>query len=292
MTWFKNVWKVRIIVKQILLILALFLTTEFLGLYVGMQYIGLISMGSIVPAFENPNSIETPLFLFGNIIVATVAILIMIRISKNSIRVLEGFVIFVSSWLTFDVLIPVDLWYVSLGFILAALLVIWKIIRPTILNQNIAAVISGAGVGSLIGASLGIIPAMIFMLILSVYDFVAVFVTKHMVHMAKALTQRPTSFTIAAPPSIKSMAYSNVKRRGSKKFHVFQLGVGDMVIPLMFAVSVLSRYSIANSVASIAGSAIALLALIYYVGKNPRPLPALPFITFGALAGFLVSLGL
>ncbi len=278
--------------KQILIILSLFLITEFLGLYVGSQYTDLMFAGQVAPAFANPNSIETSIFLFGNIIVATAIILVLIRISKNSIRVLEGFVIFVSSWLTFDILIPVDLWYVSLGFVLAAMLVIWKVVRPTILNQNIAAVISGAGVGSLIGASLGIIPAMIFMLILSAYDFVAVFITKHMVHMAKALSQRPTSFTIAAPPSLKSMAFPPKAGGRSSKAHVFQLGVGDMVVPLMFAVSVLSRYSIANSVAVIAGSAAALFALIYYIGKNPRPMPALPFITFGALAGFLISLGL
>jgi len=277
-------------VKQVLLILSLFLATEFLGLYVGMQYMGLLSMGEIAPAFSNPNSIETSLLLFGNIIVATAIILVLIRISKNSIRVLEGFVIFVSSWLTFDILIPVDLWYVSLGFVLAALLVIWKVIRPTILNQNIAAVISGAGVGSLIGASLGIIPAMIFMLILSAYDFVAVFITKHMVHMAKALSQRPTSFTIAAPPSLKSMAFSAKSGGSSRKAHVFQLGVGDMVVPLMFAVSVLSGYSIVNSVYVIMGSAAALLSLIYYIKKKPMPMPALPFITFGALSGFLISL--
>ena len=110
-----------------------------------------------------------------------------------------------------------------------------------------------------------------------------------MVHMAKAITERPTSFTVAAPQKFTKLTYAPVK--GSrKKIHVFQLGVGDMVIPLMFSTSILSRFSIINSLAATAGAAIALFTLIYFMSKKPRPLPALPFITFGTLAGFLLSL--
>jgi presenilin-like A22 family membrane protease len=63
-----------------------------------------------------------------------------------------------------------------------------------------------------------------------------------------------------------------------------------MVIPLMFSVSVLNKFSIINSISAIIGSTIALLLLIYFMSKKPQPLPALPFITFGTFAGFLISL--
>jgi presenilin-like A22 family membrane protease len=275
--------------KPVFLLILFFLITQFLGLYVGSRYIQAMNAGEIAPALENPESIETSFFLFGYILVTTLGILALIRFKKSAIRFLEAFVIFISTWLTFDLLIPVDIWYLSLGFFLALFLVIWKFYRPSILNQNIAAIISGSGVGSILGASLGILPAIVFILILSCYDFVSVFITKHMVHMAKALTERPTSFTVAIPQKFTKLTYAPVK--GSrKKIHVFQLGVGDMVIPLMFSVSVLNRFSIINSLAATAGSTIALLALIYFMGKKPQPLPALPFITFGMFAGFLISL--
>jgi len=58
----------------------------------------------------------------------------------------------------------------------------------------------------------------------------------------------------------------------------------------MFSVSVLSKFSIINSISAIIGSTIALLLLIYFMNKKPQPLPALPFITFGTFAGFLISL--
>lgn len=278
--------------KPAFLIIVLFLITQFLGLYVGSQYLQAIEIGIASPALENPESIQTSLYLFGYIIVTTIGILFLIRFKRSAIRFLEAFVIFTASWLTFDLILPLDVWYFSLGFFLALALTAWKMFRPNILNQDIAAIVSGAGVGALLGASLGVLPAVVFMLILSVYDFVSVFITKHMVSMAKALTERPTAFTVAAPPNFKSLTYSNVKRsrRNVKKVHVFQLGVGDMVIPLMFSVSVLNKFSIINSLAAIVGATLALLGLIYFMSKKPRPLPALPFITFGTFAGFLISL--
>jgi presenilin-like A22 family membrane protease len=230
--------------------------------------------------------------LFGYIIATTAVILVLIRlknVGKWLIKILEMFVVFVASWFTLDMLIPLDIGYLSLGFFLAILLTAWKMSRPTIVSQDVAAVISGAGVGALLGASLGILPALIFMIILSCYDFISVFITKHMVTMAKALTERPTAFTVAAPHKFKKLTYVGVKN-AKTKFHVFQLGVGDMVMPLMFAVSVLGSFKLVNAIASIIGSTVALMLLIYFMSKKPRPMPALPLITFGTFVGFLISL--
>lgn len=276
--------------KAVFTLIVFFLITQFIGLYVGNQYISAIKTGEAPPAIENPESVSTSFYLFGYIIATTIGILILIKIRKSIIRILEAFVIFMASWFTFDFLIPIDVWYLSLGFFLALILTAWKMLRPTILNQDIAAIISGAGVGALLGASLGVLPSIVFILILSAYDFVSVFITKHMVHMAKALTERPTSFTVAAPPNLKQLTYNKIKGRTRKKIHIFQLGVGDMVIPLMFSVSVLNKFSLINAIAAIIGSAIALFSLIYFMSKKPRPLPALPFITFGTFSGFLISL--
>ena len=285
-------------VKTVFVLIALFLITQFLGLYVGNQYINYINQAiktgelsgrpEIIPGVS-PESIDTSLYLFGYIMVSTAVILIIIKIRKSIIRILEAVVIFTSSWFVFDSIIPVDIWYLSLGFFLALILTIWKAFRPSIISQDVAAIISGAGVGALLGASLGVLPSIVFILILSCYDFISVFITKHMIHMAKALTERPTAFTIAAPHNFKKLTYVGIKK-AKKKIHVFQLGVGDMVIPLMFSVSVLSNFSLINSIAAIIGSTIALLSLIYFMSKKPQPLPALPFITFGTFAGFLISL--
>lgn len=272
-------------------IVSMFLITQLLGLYIGVQYLGLIETGEIPPVFENPESSLNPIMLFAYMMVSTTCILVLLKFWKPSIRALEAFVVFFSSWLTFDFLIPISLGIFSLGLLLAVLLTIWKALRPSILNQNVAAVISGSGVGAILGASFGIVPSLIFLVILCTYDFIAVFVTKHMVHMAKELTKRPMAFTIASPHKFKKAKYVGIKGK-KKKFHVFQLGVGDMVIPLMFSVSLLRNFNAISSLLTIAGSAVALVALILFMMKKPMPLPAMPFISVGTLSGFLISMAL
>ena len=275
--------------KTAFVIVLIFLVTQLLGLYVGSQYLQAIKVGEATPALENPEAVENSFILFGYIMLSTAGLLIIIKFKKSFIRVLEAMVVFLASWVTFDFVMPYNIGYFSLGFFLAIILTGWKMIRPTVTSQNFAAVISGAGAGALIGGSLGILPSLIFIMILSAYDFVSVFITKHMIHMAKAITERPTAFTIAVPHEFKKLTYVGIKK-AKRKIHIFQLGVGDMVIPLMFSVSVLSRFTILNSLMTILGSTIALFLMIYFMTKRPMPLPALPFISVGTLSGFLLSL--
>lgn len=270
-------------------IVGMFLVTQLLGLYVGSQYLGFIEFGELPPVFENPESIGNPLMLFAYMLISTLGILLLVKFWKPSIRGLEAFVVFFSSWITFDFLLPLAFGPVSLGFLLAAALTAWKFFRPTITSQNVAAVISGAGVGAILGASFGIAPSLLFLVILCIYDFVSVFITKHMVTLAKELTKIPMAFTIASPHKFKKATYVGIKNK-KQKFHVFQLGVGDMVIPLMFSISLMRRFPITSSLLSIMGSATALVLLIYYMSKRPRPLPALPFISVGTLSGFIISM--
>lgn len=282
-------------VKTAFLIVAIFLATQLLGLYVGTQFLAEIEAGNQEPAFEDPDNISNSFLLFVYIIVTTVAILLLVKFWKPSLRVLEALVIFVPSWITFEftipILIPIGNWVFSLGFFLAIALTAWKVLKPTILSQDVAAMIAGAGAGALLGASFGIVPSLVFLVLLCVYDFISVFVTKHMITLARELTKRPMAFTIASPHKFKKAKYFGPKgRKKRKRIHVFQLGVGDIVIPLMFSISLLRSFTIVSSLLTIAGSTIALLILIYHMSKHPRPLPALPFITVGTLAGFVISM--
>jgi presenilin-like A22 family membrane protease len=302
--------------KSILFIIIIFLAIQFLGLYIGSNYIGAIRSNiaespEVIPGMSSENP-EISFLLFGYMMVVTAVMLFVIKIKKGFIRGLEALVVFFSSWTTFLFLIPFaiqDAWLAMLspaislfgGFseilvfllginsLLAFALTVWKVFRPSIISQNVAALFTGSGVGALMGLSFGIVPSIIFMMILSVYDFVSVFITKHMVTMAKAVTERPMAFTIAAPHEFKKAKYVPLKGT-KKKVHVFQLGMGDVIIPLMFSVSILNRFSILHSLFSIAGSAVALLVLSVIITRKPMALPALPFVCAGSLAGYLLSL--
>ena len=300
--------------KSILFIVTLFLAIQLLGIYIGTVYIDAIrsdmaAAPEIIPGVSS-NDPQISLFLFAYVIAVTVVMLIIIKLRRRFVFGLEAFVVFVSSWTTFLFLLPFalqDYWLIiispliaafgqfgdvaifllGLNSLLALALTAWKVLRPSIFSQNVAALFTGSGVGALMGISLGIAPSI--MVILSVYDFVSVFITKHMITMAKAMTERPMAFTIAAPHEFKKATYVPLKGV-KKKVHVFQLGMGDVIIPLMFSVSVLNSFTMLHSLMTMLGSLIALIVLSAFITRKPMALPALPFVCSGALAGYILSL--
>ncbi len=264
----------------------LFVITQAIGLIVAVDIIKQINAGTIEqPSIitENPNDIENALGLIVYIILFTAVILIIIRFVKGGLlfKAFEALAVFASSWIVFTVFIP------DFAFIFAVLLVLLRsIIRENIWLRNFSSTVSVAGVGAIIGVSLGLLPILVFIILLSIYDIIAVFGTKHMVVMAKAMTKQNLSFTYALP---------------SKK-HQFELGTGDMVIPLAFSVSVLHQnfalgfpnYFVTPSLILI-GSLVGLILTLEYANRNiGKALPALPpqtiimiaMLVIGKFAGF------
>jgi presenilin-like A22 family membrane protease len=272
--------------KVIVWFICISLITEIIGLYVGMQYISLIRTGAISPVVENPASPLNALKIFIYLIITTIIVLIVVRflrIKNIILRGLELLAVFFSSWLVFDIIVP-------FGIVFAIGLTIWRALKPNYINKTLASIFAIAGAGALIGASIDVLPAMIFVVILSLYDFVSVFITKHMVYMAKAMVESDSAFTFSFPYKFKRPVKLEYERK-KVKVHVFQLGGGDILVPLLFSVSVLRQFTIFNSVCSLLGSFVALGVLLYFATKKPgRALPALPAITAGMLISFLLSL--
>lgn len=274
--------------KVVLFFLTFFLLAQLFGIYLGNGYLNLIKSGEAQPVFENPEKAENSLFLFLYIIVATSVIILVVRYIRVLIRVIETVVVFSATFLTFYILFPQTIF---LSFVMALILNIWRVFRPNSLNQNLTIVLAIPSIGALIGASLGILPSLIFIVLLSVYDFVSVFITKHMIYMAKEVTKRPSAFALSMPYKFKKpIAFKVGKEKIKKRFHVFHLGSGDMAIPLMFAVSVLAAYGLAQALITVLGSAISFFLMLYFFTKKPQALPAIPIISSGTLAGFLVSI--
>ncbi|MDW7998938.1 MAG: presenilin family intramembrane aspartyl protease, partial [Thermodesulfovibrio sp.] len=201
------------------------------------------------------------------------------------IRGLEAFAVFFSSWIAFDALMP-------FGIVPAILLVCWRLLRPNPINKILAAMFAIIGAGAIIGASLEVIPALLLVVLLSAYDFISVFVTKHMIYLAKAIVDTDAAFTFSFPHKFKKAVLLEKEGKQTRvKEHAFQLGGGDVLLPLIFSVSVLRHFTWFNAILSLASSVIALTTLFYFVSRRVhRPLPALPAISSGMLLGFAISL--
>ncbi|MBI4210948.1 MAG: hypothetical protein HY544_05610 [Candidatus Diapherotrites archaeon] len=267
-------------------LLVVFIATQALGLFAGSYLIQNDYRAVIVN--ENPDSLENSIGLIAWILASTAVMLLMIKFAPEwlftfLIKILEALATIGTAII---VMLPLPI-TAEEALAIALLLAVTRIAMPgQLVLRNITGIVAAAGAGALIGASLGAIPVAVFLALLCAYDFIAVFKTKHMVTLAKAITKKNISFTIAMPT----------------KEHQFELGTGDLVVPLAFAVSILGAerhlpmpYAMVPSIAVLAASLVGLMATLHYASLHKgTALPALPaqgilmLATFGItkLAGF------
>ena len=114
--------------------------------------------------------------------------------------------------------------------------------------------------------------AILLLIIFSIYDLIAVFVTKHMIKLVKE------SKKVGILPAI----LFNYKGEGSL------LGGGDMIFPSIFSSSLWIYGFHTQAIFSAIGSSVGLLFLLL-IGKKKRPYPALPSITIFSFLFTLIS---
>lgn len=155
--------------------------------------------------------------------------------------------------------------------------------------KNLAAILSSAGVAAIFGYSLGFWPAVAFVLALSLYDYLAVFKTKHMLTLAQGLGSGDMSFTITAKAKNYDAAKAGKISHGSDdEVSRLDLGSGDLAVPAMLAVSTFPTMGLIGSLAIIAGSIASIYLTLNFVVKKHVVLPALPPICLGSLLALLL----
>ena len=174
------------------------------------------------------------------------------------------------------------------ALILMAAIVFWWLKRPTVLNQNLCLILGMAGIGSILGLSLDPLMVALLLVFFSIYDFIAVYKTKHMVRMAKEMLESRAILALIVPPNISGFRESLEKIEPGGKFLI--LGGGDVVFPLLFCASLVSEGILSSLIVAIF-SLIGLFAGFYFFTsqKVRQPIPALPPIAFFSIIGFLIT---
>jgi presenilin-like A22 family membrane protease len=253
-----------------------FLITQFLGIYVSLVLFSAgLSKGVIDPDI---NSINNSILLIFQILIFTGILLVVLKFSKKNraLWIIEFFAVLMSSLIFFTVFFPTNDLLVILFVVI--ILGLRYLNRENILIKNVVSIIAIVGAGGLIGITMGTFPVLVFIILLSIYDYIAVFKTKHMITLSKAVVKNNFAFTISFP---------------SKK-HNFELGNGDLIIPLIVVSSIISNGLFLNNLlvaflCSIA-SLIGLFISIYIVSVKKIPLPALPPQTFLMVLVIIISL--
>lgn len=280
--------------RQLLLQLGMFFViVNVLGLIVGHSIIQENLQTTIIN--DNPDDVINSFGLIAYMLVGTLFILLAIKFFPDKLlywvlKGMEVLALIVTAFITFwgilgnTPFVGMDL-VEPIAILLAVALITIRIFLPQYLIwRNISSIVATVGVGSLLGASIGVLPVIIFLVLLAIYDYIAVFKTKHMVTMAKAVAKKNLSFTFALPTPK----------------HQFELGTGDLVMPLVFSVSVLHDSLIRGlpwpmaavpSIIILLASFVGLAFTLDYGSKNVgKALPALPLqvalmvVTYGLIS--------
>ncbi len=247
----------------------------------------------VVNNFPSPQEgIQFPIIYFFASVVVIGLILFFIPVNKLRILLVILFT-FIYAWGIFILLTLFSPLYVSAS--VALITGIAWYFKPKIWLQNILLLLALVSVGVVFGYLLSPWTAMIFLLIIAVYDFVSVRLG-HMMWMAQKLSESNVLPAFVIPKGISNWNL-NLKSSGFKK--LFEetgtreysiLGGGDIGFPLLLAVSVFFIYGLVSaiivSVFSIIGLIGAYLVQLYLL--KGKPTPALPTIALASLIGFLL----
>lgn len=280
-----------------------FALTQLLGIYTGVVLIAGAAVNeeirqiSVAPMPSQDDPLNAVFFIV-YILAGAVMIILAARIFKGMLffQLLELMVVSSASSIVFFAaalaLLGMDfLTAIGTGMLLGLLLGVAKFFWAG--TKNAAAIISSAGVAALFGFSLGFLPAVIFVVLLSLYDYIAVFKTKHMITMARELSTRQLSFAVTAkslPKRMPSEPEPTYVHRAAMEGERLDLGTGDLSVPAMISVSAYSLgpngliYALAVGI----GSTVSLYLLLKFVSLKRVFLPALPPICLGGMLALLL----
>jgi presenilin-like A22 family membrane protease len=173
--------------------------------------------------------------------------------------------------------------------ILMIFLIAWWFKKPSVFIQDLLIVLAIGGTGGILGLSLSPSIIVSLLIIFSVYDFIAVYKTKHMVKMAKEMIDSGAILGLVVPPSISAFKGTIKEVRPGGQFLV--LGGGDIVFPLLFCSSLIHSGLLSVLIVALF-SLIGLLAsfLFFVKQKKRKPIPALPPIALFSIIGYLITL--
>ena len=235
----------------------------------------------------NIPQISFPQFIL-NFLLATLFIFLILRFIKFEKEKGTIFKILFILAVSFGGLLFLETWLPEpLSLIFVFVLIFWWLKKPSVLIQDLLIILGIAGTGSILGLSLNPLMVILLLVIFSIYDFIAVYKTKHMVRMAKAMLESRAILALVIPPNIFGFRESLEKIQPGGKFLI--LGGGDIAFPLIFSVSLIPS-GIFNSLIVALFSLIGLFASFWFFTKQKerKPIPALPPIALFSIIGYLI----
>ena len=251
-------------------------------------------------AFEDPESIVNVVYFLFLMLVVTAVMLILIR---KKIRVVISVILAIS--------LAMVIYYVAFALlspfipniaahITGAVIGIGGILLlkfyPEWFVIDAVGLITSAGCAAIFGISLSPLPVVVLLILLVVYDYVAVHKTKHMLTLADGVMQQKMPIMFLVPKKLKySYAREGFAIQDKKEERgAYMLGLGDVIFPGVLVVSAqvfcdgLNVFGFAlPSLGALAGAVLGMILLAIPM-RSGKPQPGLPLINGCAIVGFII----
>ena len=285
-------------------VVALFVVVQFgaLALLQPFESAGLQST-------EDPQNPLNSVLYVALLLVATGGILLVIKYDQQWI--LRAFILFTSGFIAsyvFAVLFPPLLvgGVNAAAYVPAVALVVALYVYPEWWVIDAAGAILGMGAAALFGISFGILPAIVLLAVLAVYDAISVYGTEHMLTLASGVMELRLPIVLVVPATlgysfleesegVAESAEDDEMNEGEGQRGAYFIGLGDAVMPTILVASAaffLDAPSVLGveipALTAMVGTLLGLLVLMRMVFAG-RAHAGLPLLNGGAIAGYLVG---
>jgi len=248
-----------------------------------------------VPEFEEDEKTYSFIPLMVMVLLGTLLIFILIKLKIGFIfKYWFLAAIFFTLFITFGVYMH---WVIAL--ILTVVLSFWKVFKPNVLIHNFTEIFVYTGIAVAFSGFLNLISAFILLVLISIYDAIAVWKSKHMIKLAEFQTESKVFAGLNIPYSLKKLEKipKGAKLKKGQTVATAILGGGDIAFPLLFSSAAMQHFikfwGVSSSTALLYALIMSLfittaLALLFIKGKKDRFYPAMPFISAGCFVGYIV----
>jgi len=269
--------------KITFIIVALFLAAQFIGLAVIDHYV----VSDLPFGIEKPEISED--FSYISIIISLifVTLLALLLIRFKAVKVWRIWFFIASLYLlTIAFSAFFDQKIALIGAIAFTCL---RFFRPSLISHNIVELFVYSGIAAIFVPILNVLAMIILLIVISIYDMIAVWKTKHMIKLAKFQSKAKTFAGLAIPYGRKTITDKKTKEKQKVFTKTAILGGGDIGFPMLFSGVMLKTTGFLDASLIAIFSAIALLILLLMSKKN-KFYPAMPFISAGCFVGYLIGL--